>query len=166
MKKIFLWLVIFFWITNWIFAYEVEYDNPTWIEIPLANLSEYEETLYFYWWSQIETVFCWYIDPNATLISYVYATWVSWDKLYNFGSYIWITNTTNTIQLTNIVCDFPEVFTVTSWIIGWITWLVTGVFISLASLIVSPLGGFIIFGLAISYLFYVKKMAKASNAKR
>ena len=54
---------------------------------------------------------------------------------------------------------------VQDWIVGWITGLVTWAFSSLASLIVSPLGGFIIFGLAISYLFYVKKMAKANNAQ-
>ena len=46
-----------------------------------------------------------------------------------------------------------------------LTSLITGAFTSLASLIISPLGGLIIFGLAISYLFYVKKMAKASNAQ-
>ena len=46
-----------------------------------------------------------------------------------------------------------------------LTSLITGAFTSLGNLIASPLGGLIIFGLAVSYLFYVKRMAKANNAR-
>jgi MFS superfamily sulfate permease-like transporter len=54
---------------------------------------------------------------------------------------------------------------VVDWIITNNTSIITSAFTSLGSLITSPLGGLIIFGLAISYLFYVKKMAKAKNAR-
>lgn len=46
-----------------------------------------------------------------------------------------------------------------------LTTVVTNVFTALGSLITSPLGGLIIFGLAVAYLFYVKRMAKAKNAR-
>ena len=54
---------------------------------------------------------------------------------------------------------------VTTELTTHLTSLITGAFTSLASLIASPLGGLIVFGLAISYLFYVKRMAWAKNAK-
>lgn len=54
---------------------------------------------------------------------------------------------------------------VTTELTTHLTSLITGAFTSLATLITSPLGGLIIFGLAVSYLFYVKRMAKASNAR-
>jgi len=46
-----------------------------------------------------------------------------------------------------------------------LTSLITGAFTSLSDLIASPLGGLIIFGLAVTYLFYVKSMASAKNAR-
>jgi hypothetical protein len=54
---------------------------------------------------------------------------------------------------------------VTTELTTHLTSLITGAFTSLASLIASPLGGLIIFGLAVSYIFYVKRMASAKNAK-
>ena len=56
-------------------------------------------------------------------------------------------------------------FQATTEITGELDTTVTSVFSSIGSLITSPLGGLIIFGLAISYLFYVKRMAKARNAR-
>jgi len=43
--------------------------------------------------------------------------------------------------------------------------LITDTFTSLWDLIASHLGVLIIFGLAVAYLFYVKRMAKVRNAR-
>jgi hypothetical protein len=54
---------------------------------------------------------------------------------------------------------------VTATFVTHLTSLVTGAFTSLWALILSPLWGLVIFGLAISYLFYAKQMAKVNHAK-
>jgi len=54
---------------------------------------------------------------------------------------------------------------VTTELTTHLTSLITGAFTSLGSLIASPLGWLIIFGLAVSFLFYVKKMVGVKNAK-
>jgi len=54
---------------------------------------------------------------------------------------------------------------VIDWITSHMTDVITGAFTSIGSLIASPLGWLIIFGLAVSFLFYVKKMVGVKNAK-
>ena len=55
----------------------------------------------------------------------------------------------------NITTDFIEN----------LTSLVSGALTALGQLIASPVGWLIIFGLAISYLFYIKQLWKTSNAR-
>lgn len=54
---------------------------------------------------------------------------------------------------------------VTTEFVTHLTTIVTGAFTSLAALILSPLGGLIIFGLAVSYIFYVRQMGRVGNAR-
>lgn len=54
---------------------------------------------------------------------------------------------------------------VTTEFVTHLTSLITGAFTSLAALIASPLGGLIIFGIAVGYLMYVRKMASGKNAR-
>ena len=54
---------------------------------------------------------------------------------------------------------------VTTELVTHLTSIITGAFTSLGNLIASPLGWLIIFGLALGYLFFAKKMARANNAR-
>ena len=54
---------------------------------------------------------------------------------------------------------------VVDWFLAGVTSIVNGAFESLTALIISPLGGLIIFGLSIGYLMHVRKMSSSNNAR-